>query len=79
MRFAGLVVFSVCCFVFAAAPASSATKGPTLEDRREAACYDDAQRLCGQVMPDVGKVTDCMKDKRPLVSTKCSVMWDVKE
>ena len=51
---------------------------PTLQDKQQAACYGDVQRLCGAAMPDAAKVTDCMKDKRPQVSAKCSAMWDVK-
>ena len=53
------------------------TKGPTLQDRQQHACYNDVQRLCGDAIPDVAKVTACMKDKRPLVSKKCSEMWDI--
>lgn len=53
-------------------------KEPTIQDRQQAACYDDVQRLCGSAMPSVDKVTACMSDKRPLVSAKCSAMWDVK-
>ena len=52
--------------------------GPTLQDRQQAACYGDVQRLCGNAMPDAAKVEACMSDKRPLVSKKCSEMWDVK-
>lgn len=51
---------------------------PTLQDKQQAACYGDVQRLCGSAMPDAAKVTACMKDKRPQVSAKCSAMWDVK-
>ena len=56
----------------------AATKAQTIQDQQQAACYDDVQRLCGSALPDVDKVTDCMKDKRPQVSAKCSAMWDVK-
>ena len=52
--------------------------GPTLQDRQQAACYSDVQRLCGSAMPDAAKVEACMADKRPQVSKKCSDMWDVK-
>jgi hypothetical protein len=60
-------------------PAFAVDSGPTLQDRQQAACYDDVQRLCGNYIPDVNKITACMKDKRPLVSAKCSAMWDVKQ
>lgn len=49
----------------------------TLQDRQQAACYSDVQKLCGQFVPDVAKTEACMMDKRPLVSKKCSDMWDV--
>ena len=59
-------------------PSHAATKAQTIQDQQQAACYDDVQRLCGAALPDVDKVSDCMKDKRPQVSAKCSAMWDVK-
>lgn len=58
--------------------ASAKNSGPTLQDRQQAACYGDVQRLCGSAMPDAAKVEACMADKRPLVSKKCSEMWDIK-
>lgn len=54
------------------------TKEPTLRDRQQAACYGDVQRLCGSAMPDVEKVTECMKPKKEMVSAKCKALWDVK-
>ena len=51
---------------------------PTLQDRQQAACFGDVQRLCGNAMPDVAKVTECMKPKKELVSAKCRALWDVK-
>ena len=57
--------------------AFAATSTPTLQDKQQAACYDDVQKLCGSVMPDVSKVTACMKDKKPVVSAKCAALWDV--
>ena len=52
--------------------------GPTLRDQQQAACYGDVQRLCGNAMPDVEKVTACMKPKKALVSAACRALWDVK-
>lgn len=54
------------------------TTAPTLRDRQQAACYGDVQRLCGNAMPDVEKVTECMKPKKQMVSAKCRALWDVK-
>lgn len=37
------------------------------------ACTPDAMRLCGDVIPDVAKVTACMKAKHAQVSQECRV------
>ena len=37
------------------------------------ACTPDAMRLCADVIPDVVKVTACMKAKHAQVSTECRV------
>ena len=79
MRLTRLAVLSI-CLGSGSVGAWAATAGKSeqsLQDRREAACFDDVQRLCANAIPDVDKVTVCMKDKRPLVSAKCSAMWDV--
>ena len=59
--------------------AMAATHNVTLRDRQQAACANDAQTLCASAMPDVDKVTACMKDKRAQVSKECAAMYDVKE
>ena len=61
-----------------AGAALASTSPPTLQDRRSAACYGDVQRLCADAMPDVARVTACMKPKKALVSAKCRALWDVK-
>ncbi len=58
-----------------AMPASAATNAPTLQDQEQAACYDDVQRLCQADVPDVDKVTACMKTKRSQVSAKCAKFY----
>lgn len=65
---------AVACSV-AAGPAFAATSAPTLQDQQQAACYDDVQRLCADAVPDVDKVTACMKVKRSQVSAKCAKMY----
>jgi hypothetical protein len=72
-------LFGVLSLAAASGAALAAPSGPTLQDKQQAACYDDVQRLCGDALPDVDKATACMKDKRPQVSAKCSAMWDVKK
>ncbi len=59
----------------AAGSASAATSEPTLQDQQQAACYNDVQRLCGDVMPDVDRVTACMKTKRSEVSARCAKFY----
>ena len=65
---------AVACSV-AAGPAVAATSAPTLQDQQQAACYNDVQRLCADAVPDVDKVTACMKAKRSQVSAKCAKMY----
>lgn len=81
MRLTRHVILAIAlCGGAAAASASSAYKnGPSLQDRQQAACYNDVQKLCANAVPDVDKVTSCMADKRSQVSAKCSAMWDAKE
>lgn len=56
--------------------AVAATSEPTLQDQQQAACYNDVQRLCADAVPDVDKVTACMKAKRSMVSAKCAKMYN---
>lgn len=58
--------------------ASAAMKGVTLKDKQQAACYNDVQKLCPGLIPDVDKVTECMKSKRAQVSPECGAMYDAK-
>lgn len=76
VRFALLGV-SLALTATAATAATASKSAQSLEDRRQAACYGDVQRLCGKDVPDVAKVTACMEGKRSLVSAPCSAMWDV--
>ncbi len=55
------------------------TGGPSLRDRQQAACYNDAQRLCGEFVPDVDKITVCMQAKKDQVSHKCHKMMKATE
>ena len=55
--------------------AMAAGGGVTLKDKQQAACFDDVQKLCGDLVPDVDKVTACMKTKRQQVSPSCSKFY----
>lgn len=78
MRISTCLLAAILTAATSGAALAGKTDEPSLQDKQQAACYDDVQRLCANAMPDVAKVTACMKDKRPLVSKKCSDMWDVK-
>jgi len=43
---------------------------------QRAACSDDAQRVCGQYIPDVDRVTACMKRNRRHLSAACRRVMD---
>lgn len=55
--------------------------GPTLafaqgtEQQREA-CTPDAFRLCGQFMPDAGRVEACLRNAGPRLSPACYVVFN---
>lgn len=63
---------------FLAASATVAFAGSTvsLQDRQQAACYDDAQRLCGDFMPDADRIEACMLTMKTKVSARCRKFYD---
>ena len=42
---------------------------------QRAACQGDAQRLCGQYVPDVDRITACMSQKRRYLSPRCRAVF----
>lgn len=58
-----------------------AAHGPNLafaqgtEQQREA-CTPDAFRLCGQFIPDAGKVESCLRNAGPRLSPPCRVVFN---
>ena len=48
---------------------------PTLRDKQQAACYEDAMRLCGSFVPDEAKVTACMLARIKQVSPGCRIYF----
>lgn len=72
--FMKLVVATLLCFSVANV-AFAKTKTIPNQDKMQAACYDDAQRLCGDVMPDVEKTEACMKPKKAQVSAACAAFY----
>jgi hypothetical protein len=59
--------FLFASFLFAA-PSLAVDQG-TPEQRQ--ACAPDAMRLCSDFIPDVPKITKCMKEKRDQLSEAC--------
>ena len=51
------------------------SKEVSIRDQQQAACYADAQRLCGDAMPDVDKTIACMEPKKALVSAACAAFY----
>ena len=61
----------VACVSTAAFAATADKAKPTLRDQEQAACYDDAQKLCPDAVPDEKKIETCMRAKMEQVSTGC--------
>jgi hypothetical protein len=43
---------------------------------QRAACQGDAQRLCGQYIPDVDRITACMTKNRRYLSRACRLAFE---
>jgi hypothetical protein len=52
------------------APASTPVAAQGTPEQR-AACENDAMRVCGQYVPDVGLITACMKRNCRSLSSRC--------
>ncbi|MGL5165132.1 MAG: hypothetical protein ACRC9K_04535 [Afipia sp.] len=46
-------------------------------DQQREACTPDALRLCGQFIPDAGKVESCLRNAGPKLSPPCRVVFNV--
>lgn len=56
--------------------ASADIRTDTVRQRAEQACYDDANRLCNDAIPDEAKITACMGAHRKQLSARCRTMFD---
>ncbi len=45
-------------------------------DQQREACTPDAFRLCGQFIPDAGKVESCLRNAGPKLSPPCRVVFN---
>jgi type II secretory pathway component PulL len=67
-----LITIAVALFGCALLSLPAAAQG-TPEQR--AACQGDAQRLCGQYIPDVDRITACMSQKRRYLTPRCRAVF----
>ena len=62
--------------LLAPARASADISTDTVRQRAEQACYDDANKLCADAIPDEEKIKACMKIHRVQLSPKCRAVFD---
>ncbi|MDX7951670.1 hypothetical protein P7D22_10875 [Lichenihabitans sp. Uapishka_5] len=67
---AGLLLSAAVAPALAAGP-----QAPTAEDKLQAACYPDVEKLCKDAMPDEAKVAACMKQHKSEISAKCEAAY----
>ena len=48
-----------------------ATPASAYTPEQQQACTPDAMRLCGEYVPDVERITACMRSKRAYLSPRC--------
>jgi hypothetical protein len=61
--------------LFLSIPASAFAQ-PDLRAQQQAACEDDAYRLCPDEIPDEARVANCMARQRARLSPACRAMFD---
>ena len=67
------IVRFICLLALVAGVSLYRTGGANAEVSQEVqqACTPDAMRLCSEFIPDVAKITACMKAKRSQISSTC--------
>jgi hypothetical protein len=69
--------------VIIAVAAGLAADGPAFADENQGtpeqqmACTPDALRLCGQWIPDAGRITACLRQNTPQLSPPCRAVFEV--
>lgn len=61
----------ITALVISATAVSAKVRVPSDQDKLQAACYPDVQRLCKDAIPDEGKITVCMEQQKSLISAGC--------
>ena len=54
---------------------ASANSTVTVQDREQAACYNDVQKFCGEFVPDMDKTEACMLKVKDKVSAGCAKFY----
>jgi hypothetical protein len=67
----GFVVLS--CVLFAMAPAHSQVRGTPVQRR---ACTPDVYRLCAGEIPNVARITACMRRNKARLSEACRAVFE---
>ncbi len=56
--------------------AKTRSEAEVIRQQAEHDCYDDAQKLCPDAVPDEDKITACMTKKRAQLSPACGKVFD---
>ncbi len=75
MRIILASVLSALCLL-APTVASADITTDTVRQKAEQACYDDANKLCGDAIPDETKIAACMKVHHGQLSPRCRAIFD---
>jgi hypothetical protein len=58
------------------APAATQGQAKPYSPEQQRLCQDDAMRLCSADVPDVDKVTACMRKQKASLSEACKAVFD---
>ena len=76
LMIAARLVCAALLFVPVTSSAFAKVRSPTDQDRLQAACYADVQRLCKDDIPDEDKIRLCMEGKKSQISTECTSAYN---
>ena len=69
----GSLAGAALCFAVLASPAA-AQRSDDMKGQGQHPCAGDAQRLCGEFIPDKGKIATCLGQKRSELSPACGAI-----
>ncbi|HEY4986536.1 MAG TPA: hypothetical protein VII39_07955 [Bradyrhizobium sp.] len=70
----GSIVLAICGGVAVSTAAFSQENRGTQE--QQMACTPDVFRLCGAMIPDAGRITECLRQNTPLLSGPCRAVFE---